>query len=326
MATEFEKQVLRGLLLCSFFIFLSENYLFRGHVDPRASQPEHSLEAHMYASVRHACTRPGDHQSSAWAIGMPARLERHVADQEAHGDVCRILNPDGASGERWFCPWTCTQSDKPPFCLSTSGTACRIPAADEGPLKPLTAGQHAEEVAAAAPPAQPISPVLRSPTSEQTVPVDTGAAARAAKAACTDPSGDATWATGAVVALETHNGNAAHGDVCRVRDGGHFCPKTCVAANGPPWCVQNTDGQASRTPCRVSENAGSVLAASSSAASTTTVTTSSSTSGSSSDASTTATSTTATSTASTVSSSGSTPITSQADGRVACANSTGNDE
>jgi len=304
MATEFEKQVLRGLLLCSFFIFLSENYLFRGHVDPRASQPEHSLETHMYASVRHACTRPGDHQNSAWAVGMPARLERHVLDQEAHGDVCRILNPDGGSGERWFCPWTCAQSDQPPFCLSTSGTVCRIPAADEGSIEPHIEGPSAAVAATVvAPPMQPITSVTGSSTSGQTVTVDAGAAAGAAKIACADPSGDAAWAAGAVVGLETHNGNAAHGDVCRVRDGGHFCPKTCVPANGAPWCVQNTDGQASEAPCRVLDNAAPALAASASTAAATTATDSSS---------------------SAASTSRSSP--SEDETKAACADPTGNDE
>ena len=50
----------------------------------------------------------------------------------------------------------------------------------------------------------------------------------------------------------------AHGDVCRVRNGGHFCPKGCEAANGAPWCVHHAEGHTAGTSCRWREALGTV--------------------------------------------------------------------
>lgn len=60
---------------------------------------------------------------------------------------------------------------------------------------------------------------------------------RFAPSQCASPSGKDTWAKGKQVALERHSAEANHGDVCRLSTGEVFCPRSCVAKEGPPFCV-----------------------------------------------------------------------------------------
>jgi len=119
-------KVIRALLLCTFFIFISENFLFHGHMARRGGATQHHLTP---VDGKKACADPDPVGPAAWARGLTAILE-DKSDDPLHGDVCRV--PNGA----WFCPHGCYQTGQAPWCVvgglqaPVSGgrrEACRVP-------------------------------------------------------------------------------------------------------------------------------------------------------------------------------------------------------